>query len=90
MMNLNFEVKIVEYKLTDLKKEAQDAILELNPYSSKVYSAEHYASPLWNDLVDAGWVWVNGLGYYELTDDGKKLIREHNRRKLKRRWFKRG
>lgn len=87
-MNLNFEVKIVEYKLTDLKKEVQQALLFL--YRCKTLSVQYVHSVeslIWSDMVNADWVCINETGHYQLTDEGEKLVREHNRRKLKRRWF---
>lgn len=87
---MNFEVKIVEYKLTDLKKEAQDALLMLGPGSAfeGYCKAEVCTARIWRNLIHADWVFIDEHGYYQLTDEGKNLIREHNRRKLKRRWFR--
>jgi hypothetical protein len=85
---MNFEVKIVEYKLTDLKKEVQDALLFLNASGVDLkFGHFEFASSVWPELIEAGWVYHDGRCYW-LTDDGVKLIREHNRRKLKRRWFR--
>jgi hypothetical protein len=85
---MNFEVKIVEYKLTDLKKEVQDALMLLNASDVDIrFGSFQFDSSVWPELIQAGWVYRDDGGY-GLTDDGVKLIREHNRQKLKRRWFR--
>lgn len=85
---MNFKVKIVEYKLTDLKKDVQQALLFLansdEPCKAIVYGSSF---AIFDELVLADWVCVD-KGNYELTPEGLALIREHNRRKLKRRWFR--